>query len=162
MGRRYYCDYCDRGFTDVVDSRKKHLNGISHQRIKKIYYSRVRDLKTLVEEEKQKEICRRFRSTGSCPFEEACTFTHYTTQELSAFEAQVREQEKKKNELPSLPPIQEWLNKRKLNATERAEGTVSMYGSNNPLKEYSFQSLPPSLRPISFEAMDNLQFTFWG
>lgn len=48
----------------------------------------ISDLKTLVAEERQKDSCRRFRNTGSCPFEEACTFTHYTNQELSAFEAQ--------------------------------------------------------------------------
>ncbi|XP_073986371.1 zinc finger matrin-type protein 5 [Rhodnius prolixus] len=162
MGRRYYCEYCDRGFTDVVDSRKKHLNGISHQRLKKIYYCKVRDLKTLVAEERQKDSCRRFRNTGSCPFEEACTFTHYTNQELSAFEAQVIEEERKKNELPTLPPVKEWLNLRNHEATERAEGSVSVYGSNNPLKNYGFHSLPPSLRPISFEEMDNLQFLDWG
>lgn len=46
------------------------------------------DLKTLIDEESKKEECRRFRSTGYCPYEEICNFTHYSKVELQIFAAE--------------------------------------------------------------------------
>ncbi|TNN81270.1 Zinc finger matrin-type protein 5 [Liparis tanakae] len=43
MGRRYYCDYCDRSFQDNMHNRKKHLNGVQHHRAKKAWYDYFRD-----------------------------------------------------------------------------------------------------------------------
>lgn len=42
MGKRYYCDYCDRSFIDDVEARKKHLQGMSHLRAKKLHYKAYR------------------------------------------------------------------------------------------------------------------------
>lgn len=39
MGRkRYYCEYCNKSFQDNRQSRRRHLNGLSHQRSKKAYF----------------------------------------------------------------------------------------------------------------------------
>lgn len=38
MGKRYYCDYCDRSFQDNMHNRKKHLNGVQHHRAKKAWF----------------------------------------------------------------------------------------------------------------------------
>uniref|UniRef100_A0A0A9VYE6 Zinc finger matrin-type protein 5 n=1 Tax=Lygus hesperus TaxID=30085 RepID=A0A0A9VYE6_LYGHE len=86
MGKRYFCDYCQRSFVDDIESRKKHLNGVSHLRMKKEYYFMIRDMKTLVQEERSKEPCRRFRNTGECSFGVLCNHTHYTPEELAHFE----------------------------------------------------------------------------
>lgn len=42
MGRRYYCDYCDRSFQDNMHNRKKHLNGVQHHRAKKAWFDHFR------------------------------------------------------------------------------------------------------------------------
>lgn len=42
MGKRYYCDYCDRSFVDDLEARKKHLNGSVHMRLKKEHYDSFR------------------------------------------------------------------------------------------------------------------------
>lgn len=42
MGKRYYCDYCDKTFADNSQNRKKHLNGVVHDRLRKLHYSLFR------------------------------------------------------------------------------------------------------------------------
>lgn len=42
MGKRYYCDYCDRSFIDDLEARKKHLNGSMHMRLRKEHYDSFR------------------------------------------------------------------------------------------------------------------------
>ena len=45
MGRRYYCDYCDRSFQDNMHNRKKHLFGVQHHRSKKAWFDHFRGRK---------------------------------------------------------------------------------------------------------------------
>lgn len=42
MGKRYFCDYCDRSFQDNLHNRKKHLNGVQHLRAKRVWYDLFR------------------------------------------------------------------------------------------------------------------------
>ncbi|KAF7142282.1 hypothetical protein RHSIM_Rhsim05G0121300 [Rhododendron simsii] len=35
---KYYCDYCEKQFQDTPAARKRHLQGVQHQRAKAIYY----------------------------------------------------------------------------------------------------------------------------
>ncbi|TKS84482.1 Zinc finger matrin-type protein 5 U11/U12 small nuclear ribonucleoprotein 20 kDa protein [Collichthys lucidus] len=47
MGKRYYCDYCDRSFQDNMHNRKKHLNGVQHHRAKKAWFDHFRGIEKL-------------------------------------------------------------------------------------------------------------------
>lgn len=38
MGRRYYCDYCDKSFIDDLGARRKHLQSSHHIRLRNIHY----------------------------------------------------------------------------------------------------------------------------
>ena len=38
MGKRYYCDFCDRSFADSANNRKNHFKGVNHQRLRKLHY----------------------------------------------------------------------------------------------------------------------------
>lgn len=38
MGKRYYCDYCDKSFADNAQNRKKHMQGVQHQSLMKMHY----------------------------------------------------------------------------------------------------------------------------
>lgn len=42
MGKRYYCDYCERSFQDNLHNRKKHLFGVQHHRAKKAWFDNFR------------------------------------------------------------------------------------------------------------------------
>ncbi|KAG5548942.1 hypothetical protein RHGRI_014346 [Rhododendron griersonianum] len=35
---KYYCDYCEKQFQDTPAARKRHLQGVQHQRAKALYY----------------------------------------------------------------------------------------------------------------------------
>lgn len=43
-GNHYYCDYCDRSFKDAQGARKKHLEGVQHQKNKKEHYNRFKGM----------------------------------------------------------------------------------------------------------------------
>ena len=38
MGKRYYCDYCDKIFPDNPTNRRNHLNGVQHRTMRRMYY----------------------------------------------------------------------------------------------------------------------------
>lgn len=42
MGKRYYCDFCDKSFADSPQNRKNHMSGGQHQRMRKAHYDSFR------------------------------------------------------------------------------------------------------------------------
>ncbi|XP_043571763.1 zinc finger matrin-type protein 5 isoform X2 [Chiloscyllium plagiosum] len=60
MGKTYFCDYCGRSFQDNLHNRKKHLQGVQHQRAKKFWFDCFRDSATILAEELAKKPCRKF------------------------------------------------------------------------------------------------------
>uniref|UniRef100_A0A1B6CSJ5 C3H1-type domain-containing protein n=1 Tax=Clastoptera arizonana TaxID=38151 RepID=A0A1B6CSJ5_9HEMI len=155
MGKRYYCDYCDRSFKDDLGARKKHLNGTLHIRTRKSYYKQYQDLKTIVNENCAKEECRRFRTTGECQFGEHCNFTHYSKQELNKMKQQVEDEEIKKQSFPAIASasVEQWLEV-KLNK--------SKVFPLLPQKLYLTPDLPPSLQPPTEEDLNSIEFNEWG
>ncbi|KAI6076406.1 Zinc finger matrin-type protein 5 [Aix galericulata] len=94
MGKRYFCDYCDRSFQDNLHNRKKHLNGVQHLRAKRAWYDLFRDAAAILQEEQSKKPCRKFLQTGQCDFGANCRFSHMTEQDLEKLSAQVQGGEK--------------------------------------------------------------------
>ncbi|XP_040504028.1 zinc finger matrin-type protein 5 isoform X3 [Gallus gallus] len=90
MGKRYFCDYCDRSFQDNLHNRKKHLNGVQHLRAKRAWYDLFRDAAAILQEEQSKKPCRKFLQTGQCDFGSNCRFSHMTEQDLEKLSAQVQ------------------------------------------------------------------------
>ena len=60
MGRKYYCDYCDKRLPSGLNHRKNHNRGIQHINNKRAYYLQFKGL-TLIFISKRKLI-RLFRS----------------------------------------------------------------------------------------------------
>ncbi|XP_038619449.1 zinc finger matrin-type protein 5 isoform X2 [Tachyglossus aculeatus] len=136
MGKRYFCDYCDRSFQDNLHNRKKHLNGVQHLRAKKGWFDRFR---------------------GQCDFGSNCRFSHLTERDLERLSAQVHEERRsREQQLQQLDGtdgpeagIEEWLERRalRLNAAQSsgalsAKSSVFQYPPGWP----PIQDLPPSLR----------------
>uniref|UniRef100_A0A674H1T4 Zinc finger matrin-type protein 5 n=2 Tax=Telluraves TaxID=3073808 RepID=A0A674H1T4_TAEGU len=117
MGKRYFCDYCDRSFQDNLHNRKKHLNGVQHLRAKRVWYDLFRDAAAILQEEQTKKPCRKFLQTGQCDFGSNCRFSHMTEQDLEKLSAQVQREKRLKElqrEGADIPPgtIEDWLDKR--------------------------------------------------
>ncbi|XP_052054801.1 zinc finger matrin-type protein 5 isoform X2 [Apodemus sylvaticus] len=89
MGKRYFCDYCDRSFQDNLHNRKKHLNGLQHLKAKKVWYDIFRDAAAILLDEQNKRPCRKFLLTGQCDFGSNCRFSHMSEQDLQELSIQV-------------------------------------------------------------------------
>ncbi|KAF3778956.1 Zinc finger CCCH domain-containing protein 3 [Nymphaea thermarum] len=74
---KYYCDYCDKQFQDTPSARKRHLQGLQHQRARALWYdslsrpSPFNDLPQSV-----KPICNSFARTGFCRYGDGCKYFH--------------------------------------------------------------------------------------
>lgn len=44
MGKRYYCEFCDKSFADNPTNKRNHLKGVFHQRMKKLHYDAFKGL----------------------------------------------------------------------------------------------------------------------
>ncbi|KAG8521260.1 Zinc finger matrin-type protein 5, partial [Galemys pyrenaicus] len=169
MGKRYFCDYCDRSFQDNLHNRKKHLNGLQHLKAKKVWYDMFRDAAAILLDEQNKRPCRKFLLTGQCDFGSNCRFSHMSERDLQELSIQVEveggipltwlcllpTEERRAREWPldiaEFPEahLEDWLEKRakRLSAapSSRAEPirtTIFQY----PVGWPPVQELPPSLR----------------
>ncbi|XP_036132536.1 zinc finger matrin-type protein 5 isoform X2 [Molossus molossus] len=127
MGKRYFCDYCDRSFQDNLHNRKKHLNGLQHLKAKKSWYDMFRDAAAILLDEQNKRPCRKFLLTE---------------------ERRAREWPVDITEIPE-GHLEDWLEKRakRLSSApssrvEPIRATVFQY----PVGWPPVQELPPSLR----------------
>ncbi|XP_053324549.1 zinc finger matrin-type protein 5 isoform X2 [Spea bombifrons] len=166
MGRRYFCDYCDRSFQDNLHNRKKHLNGVQHQRSKKAWYDFFRDASEVLAEEQTKKPCRRYLQSGQCDFGPGCRFSHMTVEDLDDLKAQVEERRRKVDRNSHVPPcnVGRWLEelvKRKDSSNKSAvisePPSYSLPPGWPPLSE-----LPPSLHPPSVSKPDDSPDLEWG
>lgn len=42
MGKRYYCEFCDKSIPSDVESRRKHNEGASHLTNRALYYAKYK------------------------------------------------------------------------------------------------------------------------
>ncbi|KAJ9681682.1 hypothetical protein PVL29_017864 [Vitis rotundifolia] len=73
---KYHCDYCDKQFQDTPSARKRHLQGLQHQRAKALWYDSFRDPNQIQAEGYGKGVCNRFVRTGFCQYGDSCKYIH--------------------------------------------------------------------------------------
>ncbi|KAL0292238.1 UNVERIFIED_CONTAM: Zinc finger CCCH domain-containing protein 3 [Sesamum calycinum] len=100
---KYYCDYCDKQFQDTPAARRRHLQGVVHQRAKALWYDSLRSSSQLGLDQVQDPrsvgngVCNRFVLTvilaancclesdyrllflnpkGSCRYGDSCKYYH--------------------------------------------------------------------------------------
>lgn len=167
MGKRYFCDYCDRSFQDNMHNRKKHLNGVQHHRAKKAWFDHFRDSAAVLHDELEKKPCRKFLQRGFCDFGPNCRFSHMSEVDLAHLRRQVEEEkQRRENTDDRVPPersIDEWLSRREKKKsalaakgdakTEEEEEAEEEEEEKNQVerdvrqKLLSIPDLPPSLMP---------------
>ncbi|KAM3873854.1 zinc finger matrin-type protein 5 [Diretmus argenteus] len=161
MGRRYYCDYCDRSFQDNMHNRKKHLNGVQHHRAKKAWFDHFRDSAAILYDEQAKKPCRKFLQTGNCGFGPNCRFSHMCEEDLTNLKRQIEDErqhsEDPKGRTSRERSVEEWLNRReKKRRALSSDGVLkdkedSSEGNQTesviPQQLLSIPDLPYSLQP---------------
>lgn len=166
MGKRYYCDFCDRSFADSGINRKNHFKGVQHQRLRKQHYDSFREAATILAEDAHKMPCKRFQS-GTCDFGDSCKFSHMTPERRQLLERQVvaehdAQNRKFQTDLKE-PSLEEWLEKRK-KRQKVDEPSAKLEEVHYVLPPFliNIPSLPPSLLPPTVEELQNKHICEWG
>lgn len=168
MGKRYYCDFCDKSFADLPTNRRKHINGTLHQRMRKQHYDAFRDAESILAEEAQKIPCKQLLRTGVCSFGVNCRFSHLTVEGKAELERQIlqrKEQERlyqqKQKKVTSSPSLEEWLEKRAKHPVKKVSTKVVFPQWSLPPNLRHVPNLPPSLLAPSMQDF-NLDRIDWG
>lgn len=175
MGKRYYCDYCDRSFQDNMHNRKKHLNGVQHHRAKKAWYDYFRDSSAILYDEQTKKPCRKFLQKGICDFGPNCRFSHMSEEDLFNLKRQVEDERRhREGSVDRMIPgqsIEEWLSRREKKQTalsikgdrENKEDSEEGQEESEILQQLlSISDLPPSLLPPPPGGWKVTENTEWG
>lgn len=170
MGKRYFCDYCNRTFLDDPDSRKLHLKGTSHIRARNNHYKNFKDLKTIYQEESAKEACKRFMRYNQCQFNENCHHTHYSKEDLAFIKQKIDDNESQNHSLALIQEasLESWLKKKKSNEKSSTHANTSETTHQPAVIESSMnidpsvKNLPLSMQPTSEEHLYQLEFVEWG
>lgn len=172
MGKRYYCDYCDRSFQDNMHNRKKHLNGVQHHRAKKAWFDNFKDPEAILLEEQAKKPCRKFLQKGICDFGPSCRFSHMSEEDFFYLKRQLQGENSQKDsedKILSERNIKDWLSKRerRLNALStkgdpKTEVEECPEESDIPPVLLTIPDLPPSLLPPPVSGWKVSLHTEWG
>ncbi|XP_035909408.1 zinc finger matrin-type protein 5 [Anopheles stephensi] len=82
MGRKYYCDYCDKRIQNDYNIIKQHNVGLPHLRAKAEYFQQFKDLEQILAEVKHKAPCRSLKDGSDCTFGVLCRYRHYTQEQI--------------------------------------------------------------------------------
>ncbi|XP_015609430.1 zinc finger matrin-type protein 5 [Cephus cinctus] len=166
MGKRYYCDYCDRSFKDDSEARKKHISSLQHAKNRADHYSLFKAPETILKEESEKIPCKRYMTHGDCAFGNGCKFSHYTPpmiwelQRIVAQKNQSRSMRSLTNKVPGPDEIIKEFFENTADPDIAQEINTPLWSL--PIELQNYTSLPPSLWPITAESVTHSEFGKWG
>lgn len=146
MGRRFYCDYCDKSFPDSLVNRRAHLNGVQHKQARTLHFNNFIGPSEKLAQERSKKPCLSFQWKGVCDYGSTCRYSHMTNEVMQWLE------DASKLETPSISfvslnverevkKLEQVVRKRRQEATERALGLFKIAFP----KSFATSTLPPSL-----------------
>lgn len=170
--RRYYCEYCDKSFSDNPTNRRNHLNGVQHKTAKKEHYDSFLEPEVLLTEDAVKKPCRKYFQDGDCKFGRACKYSHYTREyrdhlkQMVALKQCQARSSTTSQEIDVHETIRKWIEK---NDRKRSNKDESFNGSEQfpeisatlPSIFLSFTNLPPSILPCKSDDLEDDVAT-WG
>ncbi|XP_066592092.1 zinc finger matrin-type protein 5 [Prorops nasuta] len=166
MGKRYYCDYCDRSFKDDPEARRKHLISLQHIQNRTNHYNYFKDAETILQEETLKTPCKRFMTIGDCAFGNGCRFSHYTPpmiwelQRLVAWSKQASTSAMPKEGWPDPDEVAKEFFQDIIDSDMAEE--IEYPNWTFPAELRNFPNLPPSLWPITLESVTDSNFGKWS
>ncbi|KAL8610892.1 hypothetical protein ACOMHN_056747 [Nucella lapillus] len=176
MGRRYYCDFCDKAFSDNPASKKNHFNGTFHQQMRKAHYDSFRDPASILAAESAKKPCHKFQQTGLCDYGDGCRFSHLTEDKRRELQEQCRQNQQRGSTSTSvnqttiaIGEVSDWLAKRANRQTSVDASSGGGKRRRRRLPQYHLpphlagvSDLPPSLLPPTKEDFVGLPRLEWG
>ncbi|XP_042397460.1 zinc finger CCCH domain-containing protein 3-like [Zingiber officinale] len=154
---KYHCDYCDKQFQDTPGARKRHLQGLSHQRARALWYDSFKEphgVSPLFQPDGSlaKGVCHHFVRSGVCKYGDACKYFHPKQDSLNPA--------RYVTELSYHPDMLPFQNSSVTNfqLRENLSGTSTIMNQAG----ISWGNLPPSLRPPPPDGGQPLPFVDWG
>ncbi|KAL7157596.1 hypothetical protein ABFS83_02G087600 [Erythranthe nasuta] len=147
---KYVCDYCDKQFQDTPGARRRHLQGVAHQRAKALWYDSFRSSSLPGFNQVQdplstgKGVCNRFVRTGSCQYGDSCKYYHPNKNLPNMMSSQGTEGTSFVNNIES-----------------QKEASLPAVLSGNQTGA-SLRNLPPSLWPPPEGGYPAMPFIDWG
>ncbi|KAI9595433.1 hypothetical protein BDF19DRAFT_441901 [Syncephalis fuscata] len=77
MGKRHYCDYCDKAMTADAGTIERHEKSAQHQQVRRTYWDAImsgRDPYSAIFD--ARPICHTFIHTGHCHYGPQCRYAH--------------------------------------------------------------------------------------
>ncbi|OWR52174.1 zinc finger matrin-type protein 5 [Danaus plexippus plexippus] len=169
MGKKYYCDYCEKTMSSAPLIIKTHNKGMAHQKLVGEHYKQFKDAKTILEEENNKKPCLKYLK-GECHFGTMCRFSHYTRDELCLLKQIVDAKNNvSDSNQPSFKELYDKLQSDKCEYFENKNALVDKNGithmlpwNYNVIFEQYGDKLPPSLRKFKTDDFINVFITEWG
>ncbi|KAL7119902.1 hypothetical protein ACP275_02G090100 [Erythranthe tilingii] len=146
---KYVCDYCDKQFQDTPGARRRHLQGVAHQRAKALWYDSFRFSSQRLNQVQDplsigKGVCNRFVRTGSCQYGDSCKYYHPNKNSPNMMNSQGTEGTSFVNNIQS-----------------QREASLPAVLSGNQTGT-SLRNLPPSLWPPPEGGYPAMPFIDWG
>ncbi|XP_077219250.1 C2H2 and C2HC zinc fingers superfamily protein isoform X3 [Tasmannia lanceolata] len=135
---KYYCDFCDKQFQDTPSARKRHLQGIQHQRARTLWYDSFK-------EGFGKGVCNHFVRTGFCQYGDGCKYFH-----------------PKQNIQNPTQAISETMQSPIILGNQLLAGGAPLGDAVRDYTRISLGNLPPSLRPPPEGGYPSPSFVDWG
>ncbi|KAI3746148.1 hypothetical protein L6452_08571 [Arctium lappa] len=148
---KYYCDYCDKQFQDTPFHRKRHIQGLHHQKAKALWYASIPpDPNQIALDSSTIGVCNRFIRTGSCPYGDSCKYLHPNQNLQNRHMQGFAVTNSMETQLPSFQRSQPF---------ERSSLPGGMVLDRMGVM---LENLPPSLRPPPENGYPPLPFVDWG
>ncbi|XP_045457365.1 zinc finger matrin-type protein 5 isoform X1 [Melitaea cinxia] len=173
MGKKYYCDYCDKSMVATPSIIRTHINGVVHQKLVNEHYQRYKDPEIVLQEESAKKPCSRFMM-GECKFGGICRYSHYTQEELCHLRNLVAAKNKSTdNHQPSFEDLYKKLqNDKNTRANDTDDKNTVVYDENgvthvlpwnyNQHLDAYGDNLPPSIKKFKTSDFSKAVITDWG
>ncbi|XP_053599106.1 zinc finger matrin-type protein 5 [Microplitis demolitor] len=164
MGKRYYCDYCDRSFKDDPEARKKHISSLQHVNKRSEYYQQFKDPQDILEDESWKITCKKLFTSGECAFGNNCKFSHYSPLMIQELEKIVawRKQSKSVDFIPKKSNLYGIINEYFENPFVTDYSQVNYPVWNTTTNSENYGNLPPSLSLMTSKHVTDSNFEKWG
>ncbi|KAJ2939101.1 hypothetical protein O0L34_g10289 [Tuta absoluta] len=173
MGKRYYCDYCDKTMAATPSTVRTHMKGLVHQKLVLDHYQKFKDPETILAEESVKKPCSRFPS-GLCQFGSMCRFSHYTREQIDHLREIVAAKSRLSADTtqPSFVDLYQKLQQQKTEQPDLNDYNTVLYDKNGITHVFPWvynsefdgygQNLPPSIRKLSISDFEAVSIEMWG